>query len=217
MLKKVICLLAVLMLMLTACGGGTGEDTTPSTEETKDKMANALFEADPGEDGVLRILAIGNSFCYYFCDELYGMLEAEGIQAQVANVYYSGCTVQRHWTWLNDMSTKYELIIHSENGKTSLKDQTLLNCLKMQNWDVITLQQHYNPSVAEDYEAALESCQPYTKDLFDYLKDKFPLAELLWQQTWAYQVGYEGPAGKDPADVEDADKVLAVEKQTLTY
>lgn len=34
---------------------------------------NKKAEKDPTDDGVLRILMIGNSFCYYFTDELYGL------------------------------------------------------------------------------------------------------------------------------------------------
>lgn len=210
-------LLAMLMLatLLCACGGTSPEDG--SQTDASNSMANAFFQEDPADDGVLRILAIGNSFCYYFTDELYGMLKEAGIEAVVTNAYYSGCRLEQHWNWLNDGSAKYQFITVSSSGKQTLDDFTLEAGMKLQNWDVITLQQHYNPDVAADLEEAQASCEPYAEKLYGYLAEKFPCAELLWHHTWAYQVGYQGPVGKDPDTIDEAAKVLTVEKQTLTY
>lgn len=47
----------------------------------------------------MNILMIGNSGCHYYVEELYGMLEAAGTQANVCNVYYDGCKLEQHWKW----------------------------------------------------------------------------------------------------------------------
>ena len=96
MKRKLSFLSAVLLVaacLLPACGK---EANTPS-ETTHAK--NIIQNSDPKEDDTLNILMIGSSFCYYYADELQAMLEADGIKANVCNVYYSGCPLEKHWTW----------------------------------------------------------------------------------------------------------------------
>ena len=50
-------------------------------------MKNIYQKPDPSQDDTLNILMIGNSLCYYYVEELYGMLKAAGIKANVCNVY----------------------------------------------------------------------------------------------------------------------------------
>ena len=178
---------------------------------------NKKAEKDPTDDGVLRILMIGNSFCYYFTDELYGLLETAGVKAEVCNVYYSGCKVDQHAEWLKSSMPNYVYVTITKEGKTTNEKWSLKKCLADKEWDVITLQQHFEPSVAADLNVAKEQTLKHTKTLYDYLKENHPYADLYWQQTWAYQVGYAGPAGMNTNQLSDAQKVLTVEKQTLTY
>lgn len=169
------------------------------------------------EDGTLQILLIGNSFCYYHTDELYGMLEAAGIEASVTNVYDSGCTVAEHVSFLNNNTQKYDFITYSKNGKTKESGKTLKACLVAEEWDVISLQQHFDPSEAMDYTTASEITLSYAKTLYDYLKANYPNARLLWQQTWAYQVGYKGYGDNDFSSSAPDRCVLDEDKQTLNY
>ncbi|MBR5295338.1 MAG: DUF4886 domain-containing protein, partial [Clostridia bacterium] len=90
-------------------------------------------------------------------------------------------------------------------------------CLSKANWDFISLQQHFDPSVAEFYDDSLETCTPYAEQLVNLLRKQFPKSEILWHQTWGYEVGYQGPAGSDPASIEENKKVLSIEKQTACY
>jgi len=168
-------------------------------------------------DGVIRVLLVGNSFCYYHTDELYGMLASDGPDAIVANVYESGCPVKDHWTWLNSGAEKYNYITVTEDGRVDSKYYSLKYCLEKEDWDVITLQQHFNPGTADTYEASANTngTLTYSKLLFDYFKANYPEAKLLWQQTWAYQIGYQGPSGSVSADT--SQHVLTVEKQTRNY
>ena len=62
--------------------------------------------------------------------------------------------------------------------------------LEYRDWDVISLQQHFYPDMALNYNFAVGQTQDYAKDVYDYIKDKNPNADLYWHQTWAYQVGY---------------------------
>ena len=171
-------------------------------------------------DGVLRVLLIGNSFCYYHTDELYGMLEAAGIEATVSNVYSSGCPVSSHWSWLNSDAKKYDFITISEDGKEKISSYSLKDCLESEEWDVISLQQHFDPSEAMDYGTASSKTLNDAANLFQYMKANYSEARLLWQQTWSYQVGFKGNLNLTDEEKEaqsDTKKVLTVEKQTLNY
>ncbi len=144
------------------------------------------------ENQVIDVLMIGNSFCWYFTDELHAVAEAANVQINVNNIYDAGCYVNEHWQWLQEDAEKYQQywitndfghIKHPENLKLS-------TALAYEDWDVITLQQHFGSGV-KNVDAALEKCTPYADDLFTYLKENHPEATLYWHTTWAYQVGHE--------------------------
>ena len=47
------------------------------------------------------VLFVSNSTCYYFTDELMGLLKAAGYEnVTLALTYYSGCSVKCHHRWL---------------------------------------------------------------------------------------------------------------------
>ena len=181
-------------------------------KEDKPDMTKAFFPLNPADDGVLRILAIGNSFCYYFMDELYGMLKANGIEAVITNAYHSGCKLEQHWTWLNSKSPEYLFITHSSNGKYTSEHIGLEAGIRTQNWDIVTLQHSY-ANVLTSYDTAYASMEPFASNLYAYLKEKFPLAKQYWHQTWSHQVGFPGYVENAPEDT----KVLSVEKQASDY
>ena len=49
---------------------------------------------DPGEDGIIDVLMVGSSFCYYYVQELYALGQAAGIDIRVCNLYYGSCTLE---------------------------------------------------------------------------------------------------------------------------
>ena len=183
-------------------------------EKAEAPSYTAYFDEDPGEDDTLRLLMIGNSGCYYYADELYAMLAGTGIKAEVWHVYYSGCNVKQHWTWLNTDAANYKLVSYSSAGKKVYESYTLEKCLLAGNWDVITLQQAFWPEMT--VETAADATLSYASYLIAYVRQRFPNADLKWHQTWAYQVGFS-PLTEDPATVEAVRKVLSVEKQTAFY
>ena len=139
----------------------------------------------------IRMLLIGNSFCYRLVEELYGVARAAGYELYIANLYEAGCYVEEHWTWLNDNSPNYELYVTNSMGRIRMHDiKTLSGALAHQEWDIITLQQHFPPQYSIDRETALNSCVPYVNNLYNYLKENHPDADLYWHETWAYQVGH---------------------------
>lgn len=139
----------------------------------------------------MNILMVGNSFCYYFCDELYGMLKSVGIEANIYNVYYSGCILKQHWNWLQSGEAEYELILHNANGRSSKSGVSLEYCLAQADWDVITLQEGSSTMRKGDPTEELAKSAQYRQDLYGLFAEKSPNAKLYWQQTWAYQTGFD--------------------------
>ena len=142
--KKVLCvLLSMLMLVTLFVGCGNTANTETTTEGTT--MAQ---EDNYTPDSVLRILMVGNSFCYYYTDELYELLmenPPEGItEVEIYNLYYSGCNLTQHYTWWMKNESNYDLFKVSANGRENLNNVhtkwSLEQALAWSQWDYISLQ-----------------------------------------------------------------------------
>ena len=134
MRRKLYALTAVLLalsLLFSACGNTAA--TNDSTEKTGGAAMNIMQKSNPAEDDTVNILMIGNSFCYYYVEELYGMAKAAGIKMRVCNVYYSGCKVQQHWDWWKNGEANYKYVTTDENGRKEVKNTNLVYCLSQQN------------------------------------------------------------------------------------
>jgi len=173
---------------------GSGMAKTAGAEVTVDGTTITGINkwTEDTENVVLDVLMVGNSFCWYFTEELHGVANAAGIQLNINNLYEAGCYVQEHWDWLQADSQSYEQYwITNDFGRFKHPENLKLSsALAYDDWDVITLQQHFGSGV-KDYDAALAKCTPYTKNLYDHFKATNPDAKLYWQTTWAYQVGHE--------------------------
>ena len=146
---------------------------------------NCWTTADNKE--VINLLMIGNSFSYYYATELYNIADAAGVEINVTNLYKAGATVEEHWNWLTNKEEglgKYTYWVSNSMGRWNPEGiTTSYDALPLMDWDVITIQQHFSPERTADYETAKGSCEPYAKDLYDYLKKEYPNAKLYWQQT----------------------------------
>ena len=195
-MKKMSFFLAAVMLLsmlLNACGT-SGDD--PQASVSTWEASNIMQTTDPSQDDTLNVLMIGNSFCYYFTDELYAMAQAAGVKMRVCNVYYSGCLLDQHWTWWKNGEANYSF---HENGKKLVENVDLNYCLKQGNWDVISLQSaRLSSNSAED---SLENSKIYLEELLSYIRQQFPKSRMAWQQTWSYAVGTAGN-GKVTPDAE---------------
>jgi len=197
-------LLALLCLPLVSCAselkappelketvGATELGTAEKKTEQETKKTEPVLE-DPEEDGKLNILLIGNSYSYYWCDELYGMLAAAGWEdAKVYNVYYSGCSFDKHWNWLVNGETNYSLFCSDKNGRRQDANVGMTYCLSRQNWDVISFQQSgkyvYGTSGSE--ENLRNSINEHLPLLYGYVKERFPMAKYYWLQSWVHEIG----------------------------
>ena len=142
------------------------------------------------ENQVIDVLMIGNSFCWYFTEELHAVANAAGVQINVNNLYEAGCLVSEHWEWMQSDAEKYEQYwISNDFGRFKHPENLKMSAaLAYDDWDVITLQQHYGAGVL-DMEAARTKVE-HADDIYSVLKSQFPDAKLYWHNTWAYQVGF---------------------------
>lgn len=216
--KKLLAFLLALCLMITVITGcaakpedaPTKEETTAPTLPPEDPQ----FSEDPAQDDTLNILLIGHSFCYYFTDELYGMLEAAGIKARVCNLYYSGCLLESHHEWWKTDAANYQdFVTVDETGRKNTGEGiSLREAIATQNWDIISLQpgiDFYNRTAA----VMLNDTQTARTELLGFLKQKFPNAQMYWHQFWAFQEGYS----RDDYTVDSPDKQDIYYKEALYF
>ncbi len=180
----------IAMLLLTSMGLSACTPAVPTeSEPTVPAPTNALNEVIPAAGKEIRsILLIGNSSCYYWCDELYAMAKAAGMELYVANLYISGCPIQTHVENLEQDLPYKQYIIHDKNGKRIETDNTTLKmALEERQWDAISLQQAYSTSVYTSVAIANVLTNKGAKQIYDFVKQQQPDAQLFWHQTWIAQ------------------------------
>jgi hypothetical protein len=162
---------------------------------------------------------IGNSGCYYYVEELFGLAKAAGIKMRVCNVYYSGCKLSQHWTWWKMKEAHYEYFTTDEKGRIKTEgDVNLEFCLQQQNWDFISLQEGSGLRNAST-SMAMSERKFYLDDLYGYLREQFPMSKLYWQENGAHQVGYNTAFVIDSLEDQEKDTAqfrnfaIAVSKQ----
>ena len=144
------------------------------------------------EEATLNLLMIGNSFSYYYVEELYGLAEAAGIKMAVYNLYSSGSPVWEHRDWLEEDAENYEFYVTDSEGrrKVSPRHVGLKEALTVAEWDAISLQSGRQQAVT-DYAELEELNLVDAKYLYDYLRQEAPDARLMWHHAWEYEVGYD--------------------------
>lgn len=163
------------------------------------------------------ILMIGNSFCYYYVNELCGIASAAGYDINLCNLYASGCTLNQHWNFYSRNSESYRFFCTTKDGRTETSVKTFRGALDYAkenfggDWDVISLQQGSYYSLVGPLQSAKDNTLGYADKLYGVIRRHTPTAELYWNQTWAYDIGF----GADR--INPAERVLTVEKQTEQY
>ncbi len=147
-------------------------------------MLTTPAQAERKDDGVLRILAIGNSFSDDGTEYLPALLKNLDIKSvEVARLYVGGCTLEQHINFYDKGEAAYKFY-HSKAGENKwvLSEQkvTMQYALEMGEWDIITLQQ------ASGYSGMYDSYTPHLRRLIDVVKAAQPNAELVWHMTWSY-------------------------------
>lgn len=207
MKKRVLCLLLALLMLslclLPACGNNNA-DNGPQTKPTEEKVVKKDPVRDPAEDGKLNILMLGNSFCYYYVEELYALLMENcpaGIkEVNIYNLYYSGCSLSRHFNWWVEGTGKYDFYQTNALGRNKLDpdgEWKMEDALAAADWDYISLQgTTEGASYTNDDPAEIcKTMQPMASALLDRIHELHPGAQLLWHRTWYSEVGRVATSG----------------------
>ncbi len=138
-------------------------------------------EWDTDGDGVLEILAFGNSFSVDALEYLWQIANNLGIEKIViGNLNIGGCSLETHAANAAGDAAAYTYR-YTDSGKwTNTSDYKISTALESRTWDYISLQQQSGKSgLADTYNEDLTS-------LIAYIKERSN-AKLVWHMTWAYQ------------------------------
>lgn len=135
-------------------------------------------------DGVLKVLAIGNSFSedaieYY----LHGLADAAGKDIVIGNLYIGGAELELHLNNANNNAASYSYRKVSQQGvKTTTDGVSIADALEDENWDYISFQQVSQKS--GQYETFTETLP----GLYEYVaqQNDNEFTKYLLHQTWAY-------------------------------
>lgn len=133
-------------------------------------------------DGVLRVLAVGNSFSRDAIEQnLWDLAAADGQRAVVANLYVPGCPISLHVQNAQRDSAAYEYCYIGVDGQRVRTPGTRLDAaLRSEPWDVVTVQQASYASGNYDTFGQLP-------ELVAYIRARVPqYTKVLFHQTWAY-------------------------------
>ena len=130
----------------------------------------------------LKVLAIGNSYSVDAVNQnFHELAEAAGKNLIIGNLYIGGCSLERHWTSLEEHKADYTYHkIGLEGVLRSEKGVEMTAGISDEDWDVVTLQQTSKTS------GLVEGYEPYLGNLVAYLRRELPDAKIYWHQTWAY-------------------------------
>ena len=141
----------------------------------------------------MNILVLGNSFGQDVTRYLHEIAKKDGVDIDVINLYIGGCSLERHYNNTITDAQDYELEFNGHYTKVKVSIRQVLISRK---WDIIVTQQ-CSPECT-----IYGSYQPYLNKLADYIRYYAPNAELVIQQTWAYErdsarlnsmIGYSDP------------------------
>lgn len=158
--------------MLSACGGKSDDTPKPAEEPS---------------DGIIRVLAIGNSFSQDAVEQyLWELANAQGKKVIIGNMYIGGCSLETHLNNANNNSAAYEYRKIMNGNKATTSNVRLTTALTDEKWDYISLQQVSGYSgVYSSFEASLPALARYVRAQSGNKKVK-----LILHQTWAYAKNY---------------------------
>lgn len=129
----------------------------------------------------IRVLCVGNSFSWDAVEqELYPLAKSQGVELLIGNLYYGGCSLHQHDTFMLRGLHKYSFRLIRGGERTLTEHSSLYDALGYTQWDYISFQQASHDSGKK------ASYEPYLSHLIDTVRRYQPHAQLCWMQTWSY-------------------------------
>ncbi len=188
-------LIFAMLSLAIACDKGTANqaetsqntnETSNVTEEPSDNTNETPKESEKVEEEFkapesIKILAIGNSFSDDAMAYLWNLLKDAGCkQVIIANLYIGGCTLDKHYTNIQNNSASYTYKKNTNGSFVNTENSTVLHGLNDEEWDLITLQQASGSS-------GKRATYSHVNDILDTVETTNPQAKVYWHMTWAYQ------------------------------
>ena len=139
---------------------------------------------------LIRVLCIGNSFSWDAVEqELVPLCAASGVEIEVHNLYYGGCSLEQHARFLlMDTAVYSHRVCTNAAPRTVVDTISLRRALTTGRYDFVSFQQ-------ASHDSGLRSTyEPWLSMLVDTVKSYQPDARLCWMQTWAYSRDAKHPA-----------------------
>ena len=178
----------------------------------------------------LKVLAIGNSFTDDPYAYLKAIAEADGVTLNLTKAQHGGSSIIQHWTYYKNNEPFYSS--KTVNGETvytkRLQDYIDPELNGGVYYDIITFQQVSGDSgkietygfEEFDTEGKYDNC---AENLAKALREHQPSAEIVLQETWAYEVGYSPLKNYSPdssskkADLAAQNNMYAKIVETVQY
>lgn len=193
MKRRLLLILLSLLLCLSAfsCKQKSTEstDTTPGDTLTEPTITEPEEEpvAFPWSEEVpktIKILAIGNSFSVDAMEYLYQIARSAGVEEIIlGDLYVGGCTLEMHLDYAKRNVPEYRYYKNTTGTWVTTDGVTMLEGLKDEDWDIITLQQ------SSKIGGLTETYDLFLTQLVDEVRRERtnPDAEIYWHMTWAFQ------------------------------
>lgn len=139
---------------------------------------------EPEDDGIIRLLAIGNSFSEDAIENyLYDMALAADVPIVIANLYIGGSSLADHVGNVSENVAVYSYRKIDVNGhKTTTANVAVSEALKDERWTHISFQQvSQNSGQYDTWSASLPGLYAYVT-----ARATHPEAKYVLHQTWAY-------------------------------
>ena len=135
------------------------------------------------DDGVLKILTIGNSFSVDCMQFAYDIAKAAGVEkVKLGNLYISGCSLEMHLANAQADSESYTFFTNDSGTWVTNPNYKMSDAVRSENWDFISFHQACSKSgKAETYDT-LNQLLPFVE-----ANCTNPNVEFMWHMTWAYQ------------------------------
>lgn len=125
----------------------------------------------------IKILSISNSFGVNLQTYTHQIGLENDVDIEIYVLYIGGCSLERHATNIKENRKDYELFINGNNTHVMV---SILEALKMQNWDYIITQQ------ASQFSGKYETYHPFIDELYKYIKENASFNKFGLQETWEY-------------------------------
>ena len=142
---------------------------------------NGISDKNITDDGILKILTVGNSFSDDTMEYVGLIAESYGMQVYLGNLYIGGCSVETHANNLKNDAPAYQYRTYVNGAWKTQNNYKLADAVKSQNWDYISFQQASPDSGRESSLSSLDSLISGVKNIAN--SD----VTFIWHMTWAYQ------------------------------